>query len=146
MTAAGRVRHPPWHQPPQSDSEAIVIRPTVFGYRRVQLAAADRPWPAPSSRKDLEDFAEREGFALAQCFTDAGDTGPFLALGSLIEAADFTEVVAVLVPHLSHLGSTPTAQEATLDRLRAASLPVVAVTCTDLQRSGVAAPPPTSRF
>lgn len=87
-----------------------MIRPTTFGYFRLGRTPTGLLRRDPSVRRRLERFTEREGFTLVQVFIDAMGSPRRVALDSLVEAATFTEIAAVVVPDWSHLGSDRTAQ------------------------------------
>ncbi len=107
------------------------MRPVVFGYAQVVLTRAGLPRRDISTRKTLDDFAEREGFALAQVFIDAADAPRLVALESLIEAASFTVIVAVVVPDWVHLGRDPETQRRTQQRIAmGADVPVLSAAVT----------------
>jgi len=77
----------------------------------------------------IRSFADREGFAVAQVFTESPLDSHAMAMRSMIEATAFTEVVAIVVPSWTHLGSVdPLQQRRTRDSLqREAGVPVLSV-------------------
>lgn len=107
---AGGVAEPPPGTPDQAQTRVRprqLARPLVFGYVRAPLAVPQaRSASASLWRTAIARFATREGFTLAQVFVEARGEPPWTSLTSLLEAARFTPVTAVVVPDITHLGHT----------------------------------------
>lgn len=106
-----------------------MTRPVVFGYLRIGRTQADLDRRTVGTRQVLGNFAEREGFALAQLFQESS-RGPALAMEAMIEAARFSVVTAIIVPSLWHLGDDDLQQRNALKRLEGVGLPVFAASVT----------------
>jgi Resolvase, N terminal domain len=101
-----------------------MIMPAVFGYHNASSIAD--PVQAPR-RNELVEFARREGFSLVQLFVETGE-GRRVALESMIEAASYHEVVAIVVPGMDHLGRDHGEQEEVRrDVEEKAGVPVLAI-------------------
>jgi hypothetical protein len=75
------------------------------------------PTEVMRGRRLLNQFAAREGFALAEIFVEQDVNQPCAALVALIETARRCGVVAVAVPSLNDLGRLPRVQYLTRARL-----------------------------
>ena len=95
------------------------LKPLLLGYLRLRISAA--PAAGDAGRRLLEDFAGREGFALAEVFIDADENTPTAALAALIRYVRGLDVqlrgLAIAVPHLGHFGSNPQIQRQMCARL-----------------------------
>ena len=93
-----------------------MVRPLLFGYMRLRITdAGDR---AASARRLLAEFADREGFTLAEVYVDADENRPCAALSQLIHSVRRWDGAAVAVPALGDLGGTVHARRELRDRLQ----------------------------
>lgn len=75
------------------------MQPLIYGYLRVSSDTSDQD--TARARKELTDYAQREGFTLAETFLER----PYLpkaAFNGLLEAIARTETKDIVVPDLSH--------------------------------------------
>ncbi|MGW1340901.1 hypothetical protein ACWCOV_07575 [Kribbella sp. NPDC002412] len=80
----------------------MTTRPTVLGYVRADaLSCAEELAAATDS---LAAFASAEGFTLGTVYTER-DAAESAAFHALLEEVKRTEVRAVIVPTMNHLGS-----------------------------------------
>lgn len=113
-----------------------MIQPLVFGYLLAQISS--RPESSPSDRRAITDFATREGFALSQIFVESRHAPSRVALASLIEAAQFHTIAAVVIPDVTHLGIDTVGQAAIRRRIETAvEAPVLTV---HIENPGAALP------
>jgi hypothetical protein len=80
------------------------VRPLLFGYIRVHLLMTNRELNGVKQR--LAEFADVEGYALANIFIEQAHTVP-AAFQALVDAARKHEVKTVVVPGLQHLKVLP---------------------------------------
>jgi len=92
-----------------------MVRPLVLGYVRVRIGSA--PGTVERARLVLVEFAVAEGFALEEIFTDENENRSCAGLAAVIEAARRRSPVAVIVPHLGHLGQDVRVQETMRSRM-----------------------------
>ncbi len=97
-------------------------RPLAFGYysARVSIPAEE----TMNHRETLTAFAGREGYALADVFAEPSKE-PSVALQALFQSAERRQVVAVIVPTVTDLGTTHHVQQVTRDRLEEAGIRVL---------------------
>lgn len=67
-------------------------------------------------RKALGDYAEREGYVLAEVFTERGESGSS-AFASLMDALYLSEQPIVIVPSMCHFAHLPGLQSALKERI-----------------------------
>jgi hypothetical protein len=94
-------------------------KPLVFGYYSARTSI-----PAEQTighRARLADFADREGYALADLFAEPSKE-PSVALQALFQSAERRQVAAVIVPDMTDLGTTRQVQQVTCDRLECAGI------------------------
>ena len=83
----------------------MTTRPTLLGYVRADaLSCAEELAAATDS---LVAFASAEGFTLGTVYTER-DAAESAAFNALLEEVKRTEVRAVVVPTMNHLGSVGT--------------------------------------
>jgi DNA invertase Pin-like site-specific DNA recombinase len=76
------------------------MRPSIFGY--VRLSASESNHMTKDPRKELIDYAEREGYTLIEIFTEHEDVGSS-AFAALMDALRSSETPIVIVPCICHL-------------------------------------------
>ena len=93
------------------------VRPVLYGYQVVRVTTPRER--VERNRLRLAAFAAVEGYSLGSVFVEWDASKPWVALASLIEAAQRSteNVAAVAVPRITDLGLTPLMQAATLRRL-----------------------------
>lgn len=112
---------------------ATLAQPLLFGYVRVRIT--DRPGRAAAAQRLIRDFAEREGYTLAQVYVEENENSPCAALAQLIAAVRRWEGTAVAVPDRQDLGSYVPAQHQLRRRLlHEAGVPVIVITGPDPSR------------
>jgi hypothetical protein len=83
------------------------VKPFMFGYLRIRITAGLNA--AEAGRRVLRTFADAEGFALVDIFVDADENRPQAALAAMIGQIRRADAdrrgLAVVIPHLSHLGA-----------------------------------------
>jgi hypothetical protein len=79
-------------------------RPLLFGYVRVHLLMTRRELNGVKQR--LAEFADDEGYTLANIFIEQAHTVP-AAFQALVDAARKHEVKTVVVPGMQHLKVLP---------------------------------------
>ena len=88
---------------------ASTVRPLVYGY--IRIGAADAPDARDCLVRQLGQYAEREGLALADIFTDQCREGSAELVRSafvvMVESLRRPDVYGVLVPSLSHFSRFP---------------------------------------
>jgi len=75
------------------------VKPLIYGYLRVWSDTSDQD--AARIERELTDYAEREGFMVAEIFIER----PYLpvpAFTGLIHAIGSTETKDIVIPDLSH--------------------------------------------
>ena len=75
------------------------MRPLIYGYLRVWTDTTAQD--AARTQRELTDYAEREGFTVAEIFVER----PYLpvpAFSGLIQAIARTETKDIVIPDLSH--------------------------------------------
>jgi hypothetical protein len=92
-----------------SPKRGSIVRPLVYGY--IRLATTDAPDRCACLTRELASYAEREGMALAEVFTDR-DTGSSTEAGRagfvvMVQALRRPGVYGVLVPSLRHFSRFP---------------------------------------
>jgi hypothetical protein len=90
-------------------------KPILVGYQTVRLNTSARD--VARGRRQLANFAAREGFALAGIFMERDANRPCSALVALIETARRGGVSAIAVPTPADLGSMARVQRLTRERL-----------------------------
>ena len=86
------------------------MRPAIYGYMRV-VGSDIEDDEARRIKRELADYAQREGFALDQVFTENIRCSES-AFYAMLEALKRHEVKDVLVPSLWHFARLPGLQEA----------------------------------
>jgi len=98
----------------ESGDPPDLTKPLMFGYLRVsELAPGLTPadiWPV------FHEYAEREGYALAEVYVEQDGTAP-VAFGGLLDAVKQHGARAVAVPTLEHLAVLSKRSRPTLDGL-----------------------------
>lgn len=79
------------------------MRPLIYGYLRACMNTPDDDIAA-GTRCELTDYAEREGFTLAEIFLEHPDL-PDAAFNGLRQAIGRTQTKDILVPDPSHFGT-----------------------------------------
>jgi len=75
------------------------VKPLIYGYLRVWTDTSEEE--AAAAEAELTDYAQREGFSVAEIFVER----PYLpvpALNGLIQAIERTETKDIVIPDLSH--------------------------------------------
>jgi DNA invertase Pin-like site-specific DNA recombinase len=90
--------------PPGAPKGTAVVRPLILGY--VRVTANSDSTDVDRLRRQVADFAEREGFALGEVFVEVEASGSS-AFAALIDAALARRADAVVVPALQHFGRLP---------------------------------------
>jgi hypothetical protein len=88
------------------------VKPLVFCYMRLPVIGAAPPARPDDPRPSLGQFAARKGFTIAQVFIDADRPHSWPAFESLLEAARFTDIAAVVVPDWTNLGAVAADRDA----------------------------------
>lgn len=83
-----------------------MTNPQVFGYVNLPSQRADVEADVAEARRELADFAAREGYDLTAVFTDVDSTSQH-GLDTLAGEVRRQEVAAVLVPDLEQLSHVP---------------------------------------
>jgi hypothetical protein len=110
-----------------------MAQPLLFGYLRIRIT--DDPGRAYWGQRLIRDYAEREGYTLAQVFVEENENAPCAALVQLIDAARHREGAAVAVPDRQDLGSYAPAQHQLRRRLpHEAGVPVIVIAAPDPSR------------
>jgi hypothetical protein len=105
-------------------ARVTMTKPLLFGYLRLRITDANER--AARARRLLADFAEREGFTLAEVYVEADENRPCSALAQLIHSVRRWDGAAVAVPELDDLGGTEQARREMRVRLRReAGVPVL---------------------
>ncbi|ARP71754.1 hypothetical protein LK07_20590 [Streptomyces pluripotens] len=86
------------------------MRPTIYGYMRVAIDAEGSD-EAEVIRRELATFADREGFALGDVFTESVRCAES-AFEAMIGRLKQSDVKNVLVPSLWHFARLPGLQDA----------------------------------
>ena len=77
----------------------MTVRPLIYGYLRVWTDTCEQD--AARTERELTDYAQREGFTVAEIFIER----PYLpvpAFTGLIQAIARTETKDIVIPDLSH--------------------------------------------
>lgn len=84
-----------------------MTHPVVYGYMRIEGSAPEGE--VGRLRRDMEEYAQSEGLALAEVFVDRSneEDGGSAAFAGLMRALAATEAQAVLVPTPRHLARLP---------------------------------------
>lgn len=86
------------------------MRPSIYGYMRV-AASDDEHDEAQRIRRELAEYAQREGFTLDQVFTESVRCSES-AFYVMLEALKRHEVKDIIVPTLWHFARLPGLQDA----------------------------------
>jgi DNA invertase Pin-like site-specific DNA recombinase len=86
------------------------MRPAIYGYMRV-ASSGEQDDDAQRIRRELADYAEREGFTLDQVFTE-NVTCSESAFYAMLEALKCHDVKHIIVPSLWHFARLPGLQDA----------------------------------
>ncbi|MGV9340586.1 recombinase family protein [Streptomyces sp. NPDC003688] len=86
------------------------MRPLMYGYMRT-IANPDEPEEIERIRRELNSYAEHEGFSLEQLFCES-ISSPDSAFQTMLDTIKRTEVKNVIVPSLWHFARLPGLQEA----------------------------------
>lgn len=87
----------------------------AFGYMRVGPGMPEGG-TGQDPRKALGEYAEREGYALAEVFTERDESGSS-AFASLMDALYLSERPIVIVPSMGHFAHLPGLQSALKERI-----------------------------
>lgn len=85
------------------------MKPTIYGYMRV--ASSDEHNETERIRRELAEYAEREGFTLDQVFTESIKCSES-AFYTMIEELRRHDVKDIIVPSLWHFARLPGLQDA----------------------------------
>lgn len=85
------------------------MKPAIYGYMRV--VSSDEHDEAQRIRRELAEYAEREGFTLDQVFTESIKRSES-AFYTMIEALRRHDVKDIIVPSLWHFARLPGLQDA----------------------------------
>lgn len=85
------------------------MKPAIYGYMRV--ASRDEHNETERIRRELAEYAEREGFTLDQVFTESIKCSES-AFYTMIEALRRHDVKDIIVPSLWHFARLPGLQDA----------------------------------
>ncbi|KWX01748.1 hypothetical protein LI90_2780 [Carbonactinospora thermoautotrophica] len=96
--AAGTAVHP------VASERASRVRPLIVGYLRVSTHTTAEQ--ADRMRREIAEFADREGFTLLEIFMEM-ETTATSAFAALVDALQCTEARTVVVPAMHHLGRLP---------------------------------------
>jgi hypothetical protein len=94
-------------------------KPLVFGYYSARTSIPAQQ--TIDNRASVTEFADREGYALADIFAEPSKE-PSVALQALCQSAERRQVTTVIVPEMTDLGTTPHVQRVTRDRLEYAGI------------------------
>jgi DNA invertase Pin-like site-specific DNA recombinase len=107
-----------------------MVRPLLFGYLRLRIT--DRPGRAAAAQRMIREFADREGYTLAQVYVEANENSQCAALAQLIHDVHRWNGAAVAVPDQDDLGLYVTARHQLRQRLlREAGVPVIVIAGPD---------------
>ena len=116
-----------------SQAGATMEKPLLFGYLRMRIT--DRPARAASAQRLLRQYADREGYTLAQVYVEANENSPCAALAQLIHDVHHSNGAAVAVPDQDDLGTDATSRQQLRHRLqREAGVPVIVITAPNPTR------------
>lgn len=87
------------------------MRPEIYGYMRVVSGDEAGDGEALHIKRELAEYAEREGFKLDQVFTESVRCAES-AFHSMLESLKRYEVKDVIVPTLWHFARLPGLQDA----------------------------------
>jgi len=107
------------------------MRPPVFGYVRISSRASEHV--IQDLRKEIIDYAEREGYVLTEIFTEHEEFGPS-AFAALMDALKRSETAIVVVPgrcHFAHFRTLRAAMRNHIERETGARVIVVSNRCAD---------------
>ncbi|MBA3339298.1 MAG: hypothetical protein H0T54_06080 [Geodermatophilaceae bacterium] len=88
-------------RPPTYTEGGKAVQPLIYGYLRPRSDTPEKD--AARAQQELTNYAEREGFTVAENFLEARDL-PGAAFNGLIHAITRTETKDIVVPDLSHVG------------------------------------------
>lgn len=88
------------------------MHPLAFGYIRLPAGASEQS--AQDLRRDLADYADRQGYALAEVFAEHESFGSS-AFAALIDALKRSRTSIVIVPSLCHFAHLPGLRSAMRD-------------------------------
>lgn len=77
----------------------MTVKPLIYGYLWMWTDTSDED--AARTERKLTDYAEREGFTVAEVFVERAYL-PVAAFNGLLEALARTETKDIVVPDLSH--------------------------------------------
>jgi hypothetical protein len=97
-------------------ARVTMTKPLLFGYLRLRITDASER--APRARRLLAEFADREGYTLAEVYVEADENRPCSALSELIHAVRRWDGAAIAVPELGDLGSNEDVRRELRTRLR----------------------------
>jgi hypothetical protein len=97
----------------------------AFGYMRVGPGTPEGG-TGQDPCKALREYAEREGYVLAEVFTERDESGSS-AFASLMDALYLSEQPIVIVPSMCHLAHLPGLQLALMERIEQETGAVVEV-------------------
>ena len=86
------------------------MRPAIYGYMRV-VSGDEQDDEAQRIKRELAEYAAREGFTLDQVFTES-ITCSESAFYAMLEALERHEVKDIIVPSLWHFARLPGLQDA----------------------------------
>ncbi|ADD41699.1 recombinase family protein [Stackebrandtia nassauensis] len=86
------------------------MRPSIYGYMRIVARVSD-PEEAERIRRELSEYAYREGFSLCDVFTE-DSTCSESGFSAMLDALKESEVRDIIVPSLWHFARLPGLQEA----------------------------------
>jgi DNA invertase Pin-like site-specific DNA recombinase len=86
------------------------MRPAIYGYMRV-VGSDEQDDEVQRTRRELAAYAEREGFALDQVFTESIRCSES-AFYAMLEALKCHDVKDIIVPSLWHFARLPGLQDA----------------------------------
>src|ERR1700735_72708 len=85
------------------------MRLPAFGYVRVPAGPPECATQGP--RKELAEYADREGYVLSEIFTEHAESGSS-AFAALVDALKDSEQPVVIVPALCHFAHLPALRSA----------------------------------
>jgi hypothetical protein len=91
------------------------MRMPAFGYVRI-AAGMPEDGTRQDPRKALDEYAEREGYMLAEVFTDREESGSS-AFAALMDALYLSKHPIVIVPSMCHFAHLPGLRSAMKERI-----------------------------
>lgn len=102
------------------------LKPVLYGYLTVPVNAPRET--LARGQRVLQEYAQREHYALGTVFIERSTNRPLTALSSLIEAANRDDIRVMAVPTATDLGSLPGVRQLLRQMLdREASVRVIIV-------------------